>query len=178
MTTPVDPLTVLDGATQLPDEGHRVASAGEFAAVWNTRTPEQREKLVQLLLDQQSRAHTCFIEDHEGLKQQLGTAQQIIAEVQAYANDRQAYARGRLNTLSSWRVWSDLVQILGTHPKWDTEQKHQDCVPCEEAVELAIARAQQSGELVASWKVMTPITKPDGSFGGTAEHVGTAKRSA
>lgn len=173
--------TILADASSVPEPGVSPSNAAEFAALWNTRTPEQREKLVQVLLDQQSSAHKCFMEDHEGLKQQLGVAQQIITKVQAYANDRRAHARSRNNTLSSWRVWSDLVGILGTHPasnRWDTEQKHQDCVPCEEAVELAIETAQQKGENEATWKVMTPVTKPDGSFGGTAEHVGTVKRSA
>lgn len=63
--------TALDGGTIAPDEGRRVANAGEFAAAWNGRTREQREDLVVQLLHQQDVTIRCFQGDHEGALEQL-----------------------------------------------------------------------------------------------------------
>lgn len=60
-----DRTTTLEGATDMPDEGRRVANAGQFAAAWNDRTPEQREDLVVQLLHAQDVSMRCFQADHD-----------------------------------------------------------------------------------------------------------------
>lgn len=132
-----------------------VANAAEFAFIWNTATPEHRENITAVIMARQDEAMRCFMEDHEGLKEQLEAASRRIAElsdkiakVQQYANDRRAHARSQNNTISSWRVWGDLGGILGTHPasaRFQTEYGHPDCAVCEDLVELAIQRLQAPG---------------------------------
>jgi len=58
-------LTELDGATFVPEEGAQVSNAGEFAAYWNSLTPERRELMVVAMRDSASAALKCFIENHE-----------------------------------------------------------------------------------------------------------------
>lgn len=65
------PEATLQGATDMPDEGRRVANAGEFAAAWNARTDQQREDLVVQLLHQQDTSIKCFQQDHDSLLEQL-----------------------------------------------------------------------------------------------------------
>lgn len=132
-----------------------VANAAEFAFIWNVATPEQRDNITAVIMARQDEAIKCFMEDHDGLKEQLEGASRRIAElteqiakVQQYANDRKAQARSQNNTLSSWRVWSDLAGILGTHPasaRFTTEYGHPDCEICEDLAELAIQYLQAAG---------------------------------
>lgn len=107
-------MSTLDGATNEPAPYTQISNAGEFAAMWNHRTPAQREEIWKQIKSATEDGHRCFIEDHDGLKELYGKATEIIGNVLRYADDRKAHARStKLNTLSSWRVWSDLYQILG-----------------------------------------------------------------
>lgn len=168
--------TVLREATREPAEGVRVATPGEFAAMWNLRDEEGRQVIVDRIQSAQDTAISCVVKNHDGLETELARANAklseatlIVQQVQKYANDRKAHARSQSNTLSSWRVWSDLCQILGTHPKdseWKVEYAHQDCAECEDCAEQAISYAKaagtQSEQMVKS------------AFGG---HAGSARRA-
>jgi hypothetical protein len=58
--------TALDGATTLSPENVKLSTAGEFAAMWNSRTEEQREKLLNNIQSASEEGYTCFMEDHAG----------------------------------------------------------------------------------------------------------------
>ncbi|QWY84503.1 hypothetical protein SEA_QUADZERO_58 [Microbacterium phage QuadZero] len=168
--------TVLREATREPAEGFRVANPGEFAAMWNLRDEEGRQVIVDRINGAMDTSIRCVQADHEHLQEELNSIKAKLSEatgriklVQKYANDRKAHARSQNNTLSSWRVWSDLCQILGTHPKdesWKVEYAHPDCAECEDCAEQAISYAKaagtQSEQMVKS------------AFGG---HAGSARRA-
>lgn len=59
-------VTELDGATEQPDEFVAVADAGQFAASWNARTPEQREQWVEWMSTLAEQVMRCAMQDHEG----------------------------------------------------------------------------------------------------------------
>lgn len=115
----------LQGAEEFEREPNvAIATAGEFATIWNTATPERRQGITDVIMARQDQAISCIMQDHEGLEEQLGKAMEELAafrlmrtRVQQYADDRHAHARSQSNTLSSWRVWSDLYQILGLDVK-------------------------------------------------------------
>ncbi|QYC54397.1 hypothetical protein SEA_PICKLES13_62 [Microbacterium phage Pickles13] len=58
-------VTDLEGATLPPFEGHIVGGAGEFAALWNTLTDDQREGWVRNLGEAAAAAQRCVMRDHE-----------------------------------------------------------------------------------------------------------------
>lgn len=58
----------LDGATNEPAPEYASATAGEFAARWNTRTPEERESLFQAIREAQHMSYQCHVRDHTGLE--------------------------------------------------------------------------------------------------------------
>ena len=55
----------LEGATKRPGPGLQIITAGEFAAMWNAQTPEQRQQLLDGMLDSAGRASRCIMQDHE-----------------------------------------------------------------------------------------------------------------
>lgn len=59
-------VTELDGATEPPDEFVAVADAGQFAASWNARTPEQREQWVEWMSTLAEQVMRCHMQDHAG----------------------------------------------------------------------------------------------------------------
>lgn len=59
-------VTELDGATEQPDEFVAVADAGQFAASWNARTPEQREQWVEWMSTLAEQVMRCHMQDHAG----------------------------------------------------------------------------------------------------------------
>ncbi|QKY80351.1 hypothetical protein SEA_MERCEDES_51 [Microbacterium phage Mercedes] len=117
--TAVESITEVDleGAEVSPAPNMAIASAGEFAAIWNAATPERRQAITDVIMARQDEALACFIEDHDGLKEEAASYRKqrhdLWAAVKKYADDRHAHARGSNNTLSSWRVWGDLYAILG-----------------------------------------------------------------
>ena len=114
-------VAALDGATNDPAPGTWSANAGEFAARWNVLTPAERERYWEFIKDAQQRSLSCVQKDHEGLQEELDAANRKLAAVQRYADDRKAHNILKNNTLSSWRAWSALCQILGTHPADEKE---------------------------------------------------------
>lgn len=140
--------TTLEGATNEPAEGTQIANAGEFAAKWNTGSVEDRERITAMLTKAVEDSMRCFIEDHEGLKAQFDVLSNRLDKVRNYADDRKAHARSQNNTLSSWRVWSDLYSILGIQVRngWEVVYAHQDCPACEGAAEEAITLCDEQGK--------------------------------
>lgn len=72
----------LEGATVDPAPDTMIGTAGEFAARWNTMTPEKREQVWKRIQDSGDTAAKCWQADHEAL----------AAELRALQNSR-AYAR-------------------------------------------------------------------------------------
>jgi hypothetical protein len=60
----------LEGATELPPENTRIRTAGEFAALWNAKSPQERDDFMVQLLHQQDTTLKCFVEDHAGAVEQ------------------------------------------------------------------------------------------------------------
>jgi len=75
--------TVLNGATNEPAPETEINSAGEFAAYWNTQTPERREEMVQQIKRAQKQATDCFIRDHDNLEERLRWAYNQITTLSA-----------------------------------------------------------------------------------------------
>lgn len=157
----------LTGDTSLPLEGVRVATPGEFAAVWNSKTEAERANAMARFMESQDMSMRCIVEDHDALKDQLGKAQATLHKVLDYAEERHRHASARSNTLSSWRVWSDLLHILGqpVANSWTVEYAHQDCAECEDLAEQAIAYAQRAG------------TRSTQKLLGPGGHFGSAKKA-
>lgn len=178
----LDKLSTLADASTAPEPGVQPANAAEFAALWNTRTPEQREKLVQLLLDQQERAHKCFIEDHEQLKQR-----QTLGETEVNVLAQYFYEEGGTRRIamtekpelvaSLQRALARMGRFIPAKPEsWDTTQTHESCEHCEAAVEDAITHAKATGSVEATYTHTTPQPRGYGWY-SELKHVGTAKRS-
>jgi hypothetical protein len=64
----------LDGATTLPPEWAQIGNAGEFAAVWNSRTPAEREAWIQRWGSVADTASRCVMQNHDGMYHQLALA--------------------------------------------------------------------------------------------------------
>jgi hypothetical protein len=60
-------MTDLDGATALPAAGHMMRDAGEFAAMWNASTPEQRQGFFAAWAETVDKAARCVMQDHAAL---------------------------------------------------------------------------------------------------------------
>lgn len=56
--------SALDGATALPPEAVQLSTPGEFAAMWNSMAPAQREDWFASWRDQMDRAWLCFVHNH------------------------------------------------------------------------------------------------------------------
>jgi hypothetical protein len=124
---------VLNGETATPEEERQITTAEEFAAMWNTRTPEQRQALVRQLLHQQKVSQDCFLQDHDVLKEQLREAQLRIIELQL---------------------------ARPAAPRWEVTYAHEDCEQCEDCAEQAIRLATEHGLTEERWREMIP--GPDG----------------
>lgn len=176
----------LEAATFPPEPGVQPANSSEFAALWNAKTPERREQMMQLLLDQQSRAHTCFMEDHEGLK-----ARQVLSPTEINVLAQRFYEEAseskEISLVMAMTGKPELVAVLQralsrigrfvppAPESWSTEQTHQDCQHCEAAVEDAIIHAKATGSVEATYTHTTPQPRGDGY--SELKHVGTVKRS-
>ncbi|AXQ52922.1 hypothetical protein SEA_NEFERTHENA_59 [Microbacterium phage Neferthena] len=115
------PGTTLDGATNEPAPHTEIATAGEFAARWNTWTPDQRDAVWVQIRKAADDGYKCFMEDHEGLKEQLAAANlRILGFLQGAEGKAQAEA-------------------------WIIEYAHPNCQFCEGAAEEAIAHAKETG---------------------------------
>jgi hypothetical protein len=55
----------LDGATQRPDPNVQVANAGEFAAIWNGMTPNERDDWTAAIVRSAAESTRCFIQAHD-----------------------------------------------------------------------------------------------------------------
>ena len=105
--------SLLQGAGELPEPHVQIKDASEFAALWNSKTLEERQKLLDLLLEQQEAARQCWLRDHDVLEEKVKAQAAKLEAVATYADDRKRHARAKNNTVSSFRVASDLYQILG-----------------------------------------------------------------
>lgn len=162
----LDNLSTLDGATSQPEPYTQPKTAGEFAALWNAKSPEDREKLMAILLDQQERARKCFMEDHDGLKEALrGSEQAHLMSEQKLASIQRA-------------VLEFGIQQGVVHPEpesWTTKQSHPDCTYCEAAVENAINDAQTKNLPRSHWIISMPATSSSRLL--EIKHIGRVERS-
>lgn len=71
--TAVEALTAveLEDPEVQPAPNVAVATAGEFAAIWNAATPEHRQNITDVIMARQDEAISCFMEDHDGLKDEV-----------------------------------------------------------------------------------------------------------
>lgn len=77
-----DEATLLDGAQIIePEHGVQMRRAEEFAARWNSWTPEHRQKAFENMQEAMSARNRCFQQDHDGLQDQLRKAQERIVEL-------------------------------------------------------------------------------------------------
>jgi len=70
------PVPALDGATNEPAPEYAIATAGEFAARWNTLESAQREAMWERIRQNNLAALNCFQRDHDALAEQLGDRDQ------------------------------------------------------------------------------------------------------
>ena len=75
---PSDDENVLDGATDEGTPNTWPATAGEFAARWNARTPEERERLTQTLTENAVTSAHC-LHVHHDLIDQIDESNQALA---------------------------------------------------------------------------------------------------
>lgn len=131
-------------------EFRQLANAGEFAAVWNARTPEQREALFQAIIGASNDGYRCKLEDHEGLKEQFLDATAMFVAMLALQPEPMPQAT-----------------------TWAVSMTHTECLHCEAAVEEAVKTAMERNQDEATWTIVTP----DGTVLGL-EHVGRAARTS
>jgi hypothetical protein len=74
-------MATLKGATNMPLEGHMIKDAGEFAALWNSLSEEDREKVFQGIQNARDDSMTCFIQNHKSLLYQVRAREQLIIEL-------------------------------------------------------------------------------------------------
>lgn len=174
--------TDLADATVVPEEGRRVANAGEFAAAWNARTATQREDLVVQLLHQQDTSRNCCQQDHDAMVKAWPSVRLLEdVEINRLAQYFYEEADGRHNFTINLAMVNKaglvsalrgaLQRIDRFQPTranaWITEQLHEDCVQCEHMVEAAIAHAKVTGSIGATYT----------DAGVTAEHSATVRRA-
>lgn len=141
----------LAGATEVPVEGLEIKNTGEFAAFWNGLDQNGREVMLGNLRHAIKESQRCFMSDHDSLKEQLTRAQQRIAEL--------------------------TVPEQPKAEQWLTEQKHDDCVQCEHAVELAIQDAQFKRIDSSYWNIVEPAEDVEGRLAFEIIHNGRARRA-
>lgn len=194
----------LDGATSEPERGVQLATAGEFAARWNTWTPEHQQQAFENMQEAMRTRNRCFMEDHDGLKEQLEKAHTRIVELLTrpplqYAVITDADLGRAAQTFYEEVGKTDGVQLvinmtdkallvrilektladLGfkrplKRENFDVVYQHEDCEHCEAAVELAIAEIKERGIDHASWTV---VSAPPDSQAPAEDHVGKASRN-
>lgn len=153
-------LSTLDGATNEPAEGVRVSTPGEFAALWNARTLEEREKVIKMWMESIDGYQRCFIEDHDYLKEQLAASvngQVVLAALRNIGlslTDPKAVSDAVRFSNAKQGLASLITQIERQVPapkpvEWSIEYVHPDCKFCEGAAEEAISHATQSGTRAA-----------------------------
>jgi len=92
-------MTDLEGATDVGVQGTWASSAGEFAARWNARTPEEREAFTARIVNDAACAASCRQADHRGEIDRLRTALLDVTFVREVAVNRQdpqsGFAKGQ-----------------------------------------------------------------------------------
>lgn len=148
--------TDLEGAAEEPHPMGRVRTVAEFAALWNTKSEEQREEFLQGLKVDQEAASACFMKDHDGLQQQLDNSLAKQAELQGKLN-------GIQEELVAFGRRSGVIQPNA----WITSQRHIECTECEALVEAAIDHCKETGQPSAT-------LLSDGRVQGREDHAGSA----
>lgn len=158
--------TTLEGEEAERGPNVAIANAAEFAWTWNLATPEQRETIVAVLMARQDEAMRCFMEDHDGLKEQLEVSSRRIAELSSpqpvVTDDQLGIMAQRFyeacrdilvmqmteKVLIVEGLRAAMLSIGYTLPKansWKTEYGHEDCEQCEALAELAIVYLSAAG---------------------------------
>lgn len=136
----------LEGATVEPAEGAQTSSAGEFAARWNTLTPEWRDRAFKSFKDAQEMSMRCFIEDHDQLKRQVNDQFEKLGRISLVLESKEYYEAKPHKAQDAILRIIDI--ITGSQPKatnWIIEYAHPNCQFCEGAAEEAIAHAEETG---------------------------------
>ncbi|QWS69724.1 hypothetical protein SEA_WILLIAMSTRONG_57 [Microbacterium phage WilliamStrong] len=97
----------LDGATNEPAPDTMIASAGEFAARWNTMEAGQREALWERIRQSNETAVQCFQRDHDALQEQLRASDQRRASARSEI-------QGLLDSLDSHVTHDEIYSQLRT----------------------------------------------------------------
>jgi len=163
--------TTLEGDALEKGPNVAIASAAEFAFIWNTATPEHRETIVAVLMARQDEAMQCFMEDHDGLKEQLESSSRRIAELTA----KSTVTDDQLGIMAQkfYEICHDILMMHMTEkvrlveglrgamlaagyelPKkadsWTVEYMHPGCGWCEDVAEQGIRECEESGADFAS----------------------------
>lgn len=106
--TSESPVTELDGATEQPPEYAQIADAGQFAASWNARTPEQRQEWVKWMSVLAENVMRCAMQDHEGAVEMQRLA--FVASV-----DLEHWARRMREFADAWDSRTDTSDQIVTY---------------------------------------------------------------
>lgn len=78
--------TKLDGATQPNRQNSYPANAGEFAARWNASGADEREHRLRFMIDNDQKAHNCFMAQHEShiadLRRSVSNLERLLEEAE------------------------------------------------------------------------------------------------
>ncbi|QKN87815.1 hypothetical protein NEBULOUS_54 [Microbacterium phage Nebulous] len=142
------PGTTLDDATNEPAPGTEIATAGEFAARWNTWTPDQREAVWVQIRKAADDGHKCFMEDHEGLKEQFNERSAKLSQISLVLQSKGYYEDKPHKAQDAVLKVIDILygeQQPAQATQWIVEYAHPNCQFCEGAAEEAIAHAEETG---------------------------------
>lgn len=172
---------VLAGATEEPEPGREIADAGEFAAVWNNRTEEERTAWVQRTNAAYATATSCYQQDHDVLKAQLEIARHVstvdLNRLAHYAYEEIGSApdislvmhmsgKGELVNALEKALARIGIRRVQQPDSWTVSYGHEDCAECEDMAEQAISYAKVANS--ASEQMVKS------AFGG---HHGSARRA-
>ena len=141
-------LTMLDGDLGCPAEGMQPANPAEFAALWNSKNPERREKLFQILLRQQEDSRRCFEQDHQGAVEQVAKAAEFAARIHLAGTFMSGHLSLDIDELETVRRMLEGTYVPKATPRadvWRVEYLHEDCSQCEGLAEEAIQAVKESG---------------------------------
>jgi hypothetical protein len=78
-------------AAELPAENVELATAAEFAAIWNRRSEGERQAWLEAATAMRARGLSCWIGQHEQLQAQLEDAQLRLAAIARLTDDGALY---------------------------------------------------------------------------------------
>ncbi len=158
--------TTLEGEEYEKGPNVAISNAAEFVFIWNASTPDQRENIVNVIMARQDEALKCFMEDHDGLKEQLEGASRRIAEL----TSKGTITDDQLGIMAQkfYEVCRDILVMHMTEkirlveglrgallavgyelPKkansWDVNYMHEGCGWCEDVAEAGIKECQDTG---------------------------------